>query len=248
MKVADLIVKLATVEETEPSDLQNKVSPTIRQDNEKLRSSGSAVRFRTFGDGTAPHGHVGIHESHAKKPLKNPQVEIPEYIEAANNAVKKQLKEAIQNLSWQEFESSFMTQVLKALGFAAVEVTQRTRDGGVDARCFYNRGIIRSEAIVSAKLWKGNVGVNEVNRMKGINGNHDTVIIFTSASFKGPAKVAAKPSPRQGPVFLIDGDYIVDTCFSEGIGVKSVATPDMKEFTGLEPESEETEIEESEEN
>jgi HJR/Mrr/RecB family endonuclease len=133
-----------------------------------------------------------------------------------------------------------MTQVLKALGFGSVEVTQRTRDGGVDAKCFYNRGIIRSEACVSAKLWKHKVGVGEVDRMKGLNGNHDTIIIFTSASFTKPAQEAAKPRPRQSPVVLIDGDYIVDACFREGIGVKKVPIPAITEFVGLEPESEDS--------
>lgn len=123
-----------------------------------------------------------------------------------------------------------MTQVLEALGFNTVEVTQRTRDGGVDARCFYNRGIIRSEACVSAKKWKQSVGVGEVRGMRGVHGNHDTIIIFTSASFAKPAKEEAeKRHMNPATVVLIDGDLIVDTCFREGIGVKKIPIPTISQ-------------------
>jgi len=244
IRVANLIIDLAKVEDTSPADLQNKVPATVGQDNRIRRTSGRAVRFKLYRDDEAEFGHIGIHDVHPKRSSKNPIEEIPELIEATNKKVKKQLKEAIQNLTWQEFESSFMTQVLEALGFNSVEVTQKTKDGGVDARCFYNRGIIRSEACVSAKLWKQNVGVNEVNRMKGLWGTHDTIVIFTSASFTKPAKEAAKPRPLQSPVVLIDGDYIVDACFRAGIGVSEVPDiPILTEFVGFEDESEDLESE-----
>ncbi len=173
MRVADLISELAKVEDTDPTDLQNKIAPTVRQDNETRRSSGRAVRFKRVGDGTAERGSIGIYDvSHSARIKKDhdPYERISELIEASNESARKQLKEAIQNLSWQEFESSFMTQVLEALGFSSVEVTQRARDGGVDARCFYNRGIIRSEACVSAKQWKAKVPVREVQNMRGVRG------------------------------------------------------------------------------
>ncbi len=179
--------------------------------------------------------------SHPTRVTKDPYEQIPELIQAANKKVKAQLREAIQNLSWQEFESSFMTQVLEALGFSSVEVTQATRDGGVDARCFYNRGIIRSEACVSVKQWKQKIGAGEVTKMKGIDGTHDTIVIFTSAVFTAPAKKVAKPQwNQQRTVVLIDGDLIVDTCFRERIGVKEVPIPAITEFVGLESESEES--------
>jgi restriction endonuclease Mrr len=242
MKVADLTSELAKVEDTEPADLQNKVPSTAAQDNRIRRSSGRAVRFKIKRDGTEEHGYIGTYDtSHSVRSLKDPVEQIPELIEASNEKAKKQLKEEISNLEWQEFESSFMTQVLEALGFSSVEVTQATRDGGVDARCFYNRGIIRSEACVSAKKWKQNVGPGEVREMKGLDGKHDTIIIFTSASFTPAAKKAAEPQWNpQRAVVLIDGNLIVDTCFSEQIGVKEVSLPVFSEFVGFEPEPEES--------
>ncbi len=240
MKVSDLISELAKVEDTEPADLQNKVPPTVRQDNETRRSSGRAVRFKRSGDETEEYGYIGIYDaSHSVRITKDqdPYERISELIEASNESVRNQLKEAIQNLSWQEFESSFMTQVLEALGFSSVEVTQATRDGGVDAKCFYNRGIIRSEACVSAKQWKSKVRVNEVRSMRGVGGNHDTVIIFTSSKFTPDAEKEAEPRPNSAAVVLIHGDLIVDTCFREGIGIRKVPIPAISEFVGLESES-----------
>lgn len=247
MSVANLRIELAKEENTDPEDLMNKIAPTVAQDNKIRSRSGVAERFKTFGNQMEEFGYISIYDtSHPVRSLRDPYEQIPELIQAANKKVKEQLEEAIQNLSWQKFESNFMTQVLEALGFSSVEVTQATRDGGVDARCFYNRGIIRGEACVSAKGWKpkNKVGRPEVQRMLGIGGRHDTVIIFTSSKFTPDAKKEAEPQWNpQRTVVLIDGDLIVDTCFREKIGVEEAPLPVFSKFVGFESEQEEESLE-----
>lgn len=134
-----------------------------------------------------------------------------------------------------------MLQVLEALGFSSVEITQPTRDGGVDGKCRYTRGLVQSEAYVLAKRWnsKKNVDANEVDRLRGVKGVQDTGIIFTSASFTKGAKAAAEPESGGRFIVLIDGDLIVETCFAEEIGVKNVSLPVLSEFAGFDFDSEE---------
>ena len=89
-------------------------------------------------------------------------------------------------MSWKQFETNFLQRILKANGFQSIEITQPTRDGGTDAYCFYRRGLVKSEVIVSAKHWSHQkVGKAEVQRLRGIKGNADTGIIITSSGFFG---------------------------------------------------------------
>lgn len=243
MRVAGIRVELAKVEGVDLEDLGNVVPPTVGQDNKIREQSGRRARFNTFGSGTEKFGYISIVEEaplgRSKGDfLKDPGKQIPELIEAANKKTKEELKEAIQGLSWREFESSFMAQVLEALGFTSVEVTRAVKDGGIDATCHYKRGLVRSEAYVSAKRWKGNVGVNEVTQLKGLTGNADTGIIFTSASFTARAKEAAEPTQNMRSVVLIDIDLIVEACFSQNIGVEDVSMPTLSTFVGFDSASE----------
>ncbi len=136
-------------------------------------------------------------------------------------------------MSWQEFESSFLAEILESLGFSQVEITQRTRDGGKDAECTYKRGLVQSRAIVSAKHWSKTVGVQEVQRIRGIKGESDTGIIVTSNKFSPDAIKEAAPSQNQRAMVLIDGDLIVETCFEHSISVKAVDLPKLYKFVSI---------------
>lgn len=212
------------------------VSATVRQDNATRSAQGRTPRFNHSGDGTEEWGFVSLRELPKTTPsvkLHDP-AQISAIIEAANIRARTDLKHAIGGLSWQEFESNFLARVLEALGFNAVEITQPTRDGGKDAYCRYKRGIVTSEAIVSAKHWKSKkVAADEVQRLRGIRGNADTAVIVTSSEFSAEAKTEAEPSQNQRSVVLIDGDLIVETCFTHSIGVKLVPLTSLYDFVGF---------------
>lgn len=241
MKVRDIHVELAKLEGVTTEDLTASIVPaTVGQENKYRGEQGRSKRFTISGDGEEERGWIGLKPQHAvqsskKRILDDYSTQIPGLIEEANNRAKKQLKEAIAKLTPRQFESNFMLQVLEALGFSAVEITQPTRDGGIDGKCRYSRGLVQSEAYVSAKRWnsRNNVGADEVNRLRGVKGVQDTGIIFTSASFTPKAKEAAEPEPGARFIVLIDGDLIVETCFAEEIGVKNVSLPVLSAFTGL---------------
>ena len=236
LPVAEILSKLAIKEGITIEDYNSSIiSSTVRQDNRTRSNKGLAKRFKFFGDGEEDRGHVSLIEQVAignkKQILDNPNSQIPALIEAANGKVKDHLKEAISKLSWREFESSFLTQILDALGFEDIEITKATRDGGTDAYCNYRRGLVKSEAIVSAKHWKDNViNASEIQRLRGIKGNADTGIIVTSSTFSELAISEAAPSQNQRAMVLIDGNLIVDTCFEKQIGVKIVNIQNMYEF------------------
>lgn len=213
------------------------VSATASQENKNRDNSGRAPRFNTYGDGGEEWGYISLRIAASplhEKDLHKLHGQMPQAIESANGETRSKLKEAIAQLSWQQFEANFLVQVLEALGFQGIELTQLTRDGGKDAVCRYKRGIVTSEAIVSAKHWQGNkVPVTEVQRLRGIKGNADTGIIVTSSSFTPDAQKEAEPSQNQRSIVLVDGDLIVETCIVHSIGVRSVNLPTLYDFVGF---------------
>ncbi|MGA2740210.1 MAG: restriction endonuclease [Bryobacteraceae bacterium] len=113
-------------------------------------------------------------------------------------------------------------------GVQDVRITQATRDGGADARITYRRGIVEARAIVSAKRWTTRtVGVEEVRMLRGLPGNKDTAIVVTTGKFSADAQEESKPSQNQRPVYLIDGESLVEICKRNQIGVKKVQLPDL---------------------
>ena len=236
-KVADIVKGLCELEDT-PGLQASVISSTVQMDNLTRKLQGRTPRFNRYGDGNEEYGYVSIRKrarvaDDIKGILKRYEVQIPMIIETANHNVRQQLKDAIKKLSWRGFETHFLLSVLDALGFQSIEITKATRDNGTDAYCTYKRGLVTSDAIVSAKHWNQKVGINEIQRMRGIKGRADTGIIVTSASFSREAIVEAKSSQNQRAIFLIDADLIVETCFNYSIGVKCITLPKLYMFTKL---------------
>lgn len=237
LKVASIVQSLAKMEGT--AELQGSfISSTVYMDCITREMQGRAPRFNRFGDGTEKHGYVSIRNvvrvaNDLHGILKRYEQQVPAIIEKANWNTRQQLKEAIRQLSWREFESYFLLRILEALGFQSIEITQASHDNGTDAFCTYKRGLVQSQAIVSAKHWRQNVGKTEIQRLRGIKGAADTGIIVTSACFTHDAIREAEPSQNQRAVVLIDADVIVETCFNHSIGVECIALPKLYKYTNL---------------
>jgi hypothetical protein len=239
-QITDLLKKEEQTNQLHPSS----VTSTIRQDNQTKDSKGESPRFNHSGDNSEKRGYISIREKDFKiKGIKSItqdyEKSIPEIIEKANNEAKQKLKKAILDLTWQEFEDNFLEQILEALGFSSIQITQRTRDGGKDAECQYKRGLVSSKAIVSAKHWKSKkVASDEVQRLRGLKGDTDTGIIVTSNNFSPEAIKEAEPSQNQRSIVLIDIEILVDTCFTKGIGVEKVPLQSFYRFISFEGEDE----------
>ena len=234
LRVQEILEELASLEKVALSDLhQATVASTVRQDNQTRVQKGQAKRFRVSGDRDEDRGYISLVPTQEAvrsvgQVLKRPGERLPPLVEQANSTVKKELKKAINDLTWREFESNFLSQVLEALGFTDVAITQPTRDAGQDAVCMYRRGIVKSQALVSAKHWQtGSVGPAEVLRLRGIDSAADTGIIVTSARFTRGAVDEAGRGRNQRSIFLVDGDMIVEACVEQGIGVEKTGLPSL---------------------
>jgi HJR/Mrr/RecB family endonuclease len=237
LEVSEVRDRLAEIEDA-PDLHVSAVSSTARQENKTRRSKGKNARFSVYNDGEK-YGYISITEevelaNSIREVVDDYKDQLPAIVERANEEVKENLRDQIEDLEWQEFEDNFLTSVLEALGFTNVEITQKTRDGGVDAVATYQRGIVRSKAIISAKHWSSSsVSHDEIQRVRGIEHEADTAIIVTSSRFTDPAKEKAKPSPGWRSVVLVDGDLIVNTCLENSIGVEEVNLPSLYRSTDL---------------
>lgn len=214
-------------EEDDPELSAGSLYAAIRNENERLLALGQAAPFRTKREGEA-HGWVSLATAAPQGRGTGAATKIEAEIRKANGAIDVTIREGLKKMDWRTFESKFLTVLLEKLGFQDVEVTQATRDGGVDARVNYRRGIVDAKAIVSAKHWtNGKVPVSEVRNVRGIKGHEDTAIIVTSGSFTAEAKQEAEPGQNQRVVYLIDGTQIVEACKQHGIGVTRRPMPDL---------------------
>ena len=242
LSVSDILEHLSAIEKVEGMKSAT-VSSTVSSDNNTRIVNGMAKRFRTYGDGDEVFGSVSLAQfqdlsKDVVEATQSPYDQLTQLVEKTNSTVRQQLKRVINELSWREFESNFLSQVLEALGFENVEITQPTGDGGKDAICAYRRGIVTSQAIVSAKHWTSlPVGPGEVQRLRGITDTPaDTGVIVTSSHFTKGAIKEAEPVPNFRTVVLIDGDLIVDTCLRidaihEGLGIQKVGLPQLFRMT-----------------
>lgn len=222
--VPQISTDLARIEEVE---FALPVSQAVRQDNQERVKRGQAKRFRVFeqnGGGDEERGYVSLVASVTSPEAgKTVEEKIAEQVAAANSLVEKSLQEHISGLTWQEFESGFLSRLLESLGFQDVTITQPTKDGGQDAVCTYQFGFIQSTAVVSAKHWRSQtVGLDEVQRIRGVAGFDRTPMIVTSSRFTKDAIADAQPKPGFQPVILIDGEFIVKACFEKGFLVQEV--------------------------
>jgi restriction system protein len=72
---------------------------------------------------------------------------------------------------------------LTAIGFEEVEVTSRTKDGGIDVRGTLVVGdVIRTRLAVQVKRWKQNVQSPVIQQVRGSLGAHEQGLIITTTS------------------------------------------------------------------
>ena len=200
----------------------------VGAENDRLERQGKQKLFATYRDGLEERGWIKLEEASefAEEGIAG---ELEGEIRKANNAIDEKIRQRLRAMDWRTFETTFLAAVLEKLGFQDVEVTQATRDGGVDARVTYQRGLVDARAIVSAKRWSGKnaVPVDEVRNLRGIQGDEDTAIIITTGRFSDDARMEARPSQNQRVVYLIDGDRLVEICKEFSLGVRRVKFPDL---------------------
>lgn len=150
-----------------------------------------------------------------------PSPTLVELYEGYEAAFRGRLLARLQALSSREFEY-FARRLLAAYGFLDVEVTQSSKDGGIDGYGKLRLGLATMNVAFQCKRWQGNVGRPEVDKFRGaIQGAFEQGVFFTTSDFTPDARDA---SLRRGavPIILLNGESIVGLMIEKGLGVEKV--------------------------
>ncbi len=139
-------------------------------------------------------------------------------IEQHNKKVRQVLRKRLLNMNWDEFEE-LIARLLAEMGFEDIEVTSRSKDGGIDVRGTLVVGdVIRTRMAIQVKRWKRNVQAPVVQQVRGSLGTHEQGLIITTSDFSpGARKEAARPDAT--PVALMNGEQLVVLLVEHSIGV-----------------------------
>ena len=134
---------------------------------------------------------------------------------------RDELLEQLRALSPAAFERLCMA-LLRAAGFADVEVTGKSGDGGIDGIGVYRpQGLISFHTAVQCKRYQGSVGTAAVREFRGsFVGKADRGVIMTTGSFTRSAEEAA--AEMTFPVDLLDGDGFCDLLKEFELGVSTI--------------------------
>jgi restriction system protein len=145
-----------------------------------------------------------------------------ELYEKYETSFRAQLLERLLALKPADFEH-FGRRVLMAYGFVDVNVTNISKDGGVDGHGRLTLGLATMNAAFQCKRWQGNVGRPEVDKFRGaIQGEYEQGVFFATSDF---TKEARDASLKRGaaPIILLNGASIVRLMIEKGIGVRRTA-------------------------
>ena len=139
-------------------------------------------------------------------------------IEQHNETIRKKLLAQLRQIDPIEFEA-LVGRLLIAIGFADVEITSRSNDGGIDVRGTLIVGdAIRVRMAVQVKRWKQNVQAPEVQRVRGSLGPHEHGLIIATSDFGAGARDEAERA-NVVPIGLMNGKQLVALLIEHDIGV-----------------------------
>jgi restriction system protein len=140
-------------------------------------------------------------------------------VEEANRKARKELLKLIKEMPPGDFED-LIGRLLAAIGFEEVEVTARSKDGGIDVRGTLVVGdVIKTRLAVQVKRWKQNVQSPVIQQVRGSLGAHEQGLIITTSDFSKGARDEAERADAT-PVGLMDGEQLVALLVENEIGVR----------------------------
>ena len=141
------------------------------------------------------------------------------------NDFKANILAQLKKMDAYDFEK-FCMQLLKGYGFSNVDVTQKSRDGGIDGYGKLKVGLAYMKVAFQCKRWDNTtISRKEIDAFRGaIQGEYEQGIFFTTSSF---SKEAMNASIKQGavPVILIDGNMIVEFMIEKQFGIEHEDLP-----------------------
>ncbi len=149
-------------------------------------------------------------------------------MQVSSNLLDAEIKE-LQQKFYEYFETGyafeeFLKEYLLKMGLDEVEVTQRSRDGGIDLKAIRKGVGDFSDAditnyYVQAKCYKLNhkVNVHDIRELKGITPFGHKGMLITTSSCTKDALEESRNDPSK-PVVIIDGKSLVTSCIDNAIG------------------------------
>ncbi|AFZ67419.1 restriction endonuclease [Deinococcus peraridilitoris] len=144
---------------------------------------------------------------------------VDEVVKAANLEQRELLRRQLASINPYRFEL-LVGQLLTAMDYLDVMVTQQSGDKGVDVVATAKFGITSVREIVQVKRVAGSIGRPVVDQLRGGLHYFQAIkgTIITLGTFSAGAKTAAL-APNVAPITLIDGETLLDLLFEHGVGV-----------------------------
>lgn len=119
--------------------------------------------------------------------------------------------------------------ILREAGFTQIEVTKRSRDGGIDGKGIMKiNSFLSFHVVFQCKRYKDTVSSNHVRDFRGaMIGRADKGLLITTGAFTRDAK---KEAARDGapPIDLVDGDQLAEKLKEFELGIKTELIEQVK--------------------
>lgn len=142
---------------------------------------------------------------------------------------RTQLSEILHNMNPYGFER-LSQRLLRECGFSQVEVTKKSRDGGIDGfgKLKIN-GIFSFNVAFQCKRFSGSVSASDIRDFRGsLTTDMEKGVLITTGTFtKAAIREAAMPGKQQ--IDLVSGEEFITKIAELGIGVKEVRTYEIEE-------------------
>lgn len=150
--------------------------------------------------------------------IDDSQIDLEQAIKNANRQTAIAVAETVAKMDPTAFEW-LVRALLSELGYAYIEVTKQSNDGGVDLRArLMANGVTDIRTAVQAKRTVS-VGRPAVQNLRGSLSAHESGLLVTSGRFTDEAKQEAR-EPTKVPIALIDGSRLVDLMLELNIGAR----------------------------
>lgn len=148
-----------------------------------------------------------------------PEIPAPIAEEITDEAWRPALMAQLLALDPSAFER-LCQRLLREAGFAKVEVTGKTGDGGIDGTGVLRMNLLSFQVIFQCKRWQGSVGAPTVRDFRGaMVGRADKGLILTTGTFTAEAR---REAVRDGApaIDLVDGEMLCDLLRQHRLGVR----------------------------
>lgn len=154
------------------------------------------------------------------KQQHNPKQEMIQGIHSYNTAAQEELLNLLGSMDPYAFEH-IIRDLLEAMGYEDVIVTQQSGDKGVDVIAKVQFGITTITEAVQVKRYQSNIQRPVIDQLRGSLVYHEAIrgTIITLGGFSSGAREAAL-FPNAAPITLIDGDKLLELLVEHEVGIR----------------------------